>query len=517
VAYRFAELTLDLARGMLLDPAGAELRVRPKAFALLRHLVENAGRLIDRDEILAVVWPGVFVTEDSVTLCVRQLRAVLGDADGRMVRTIRRRGYLFAAEVRRVDVAAGAAPDAVSPEPSGARLSGPPMLVVLPFDNMSSDPDQEYFADGITEEITMALSHLRWFSVIARNSAFTYKGRAVDVRQVGQELGVGYALEGSVRKAGDRVRITAQLCEAETGAHVWAGRFDGDLADIFALQDRVTEAVVGALEPSLRQAEVARARIRPSGSLTAYDLYLRALPLGYASREGSDEAQLLLRQAIALDPDYVVATGTLARMHTFRYAQGWSKPGDVEEGVRCARRVAESGGNEPTALAAAAHALAYLARDYEAALAAAQRAWQLAPNSAPVLLSIGWMRAYTGDPDAALELIGRAKRLSPVDPVAFIFGAATSYAHFVAGRYEQAAQAARDALRARSTYLVSQRLLAASLGQLGRMEEAAEAVRALLVIAPGYRLADAAGHASMQDPAARQRFLDGLRRAGLPE
>jgi adenylate cyclase len=339
----------------------------------------------------------------------------------------------------------------------------------------------------------------------------------VDVRQLGRELGVGYVLQGSVRKAGGRVRITAQLCAADTGRTVWADRFDGDLADVFDLQDRVTEAVVGAIEPSLRLAEVERARSRPTGSLTAYELYLRSLPLGYASREGSDEAQRLLREAVALDPGYIVATGTLARMHTFRFAQGWSRDGDREEAIRCARQVEQAGENEPSALAAAAHAFAYLARDYDAGLAAAQRAFRLAPTSAVVLLSYGWMLAYTGDADAALELIGRAKRLSPVDPVSFIFSTAMSYAHFVAGRHEEAAAMARQALGDRSSYLVPHRLLVASLGQLGRGEEAAGAARTLLALTPGYTLAEAAGHASMRDPAARARFLDGLRQAGVPE
>src|SRR3712207_5214 len=199
------------------------------------------------------------------------------------------------------------------------------MVVVLPFANMTGDPGQEYFADGVTEDLTTALSHLRWFAVISRSSAFTYKGRAVDVRQVGRELGVGYVLEGSVRKAGGRVRITAQLCEAETGRHVWAERFDGDLADIFELQDRVTEAVVGAIEPSLRLAEVERVRSRPAESLTAYDLYLRALPQRFLTREGNDEALRLLRRAIALDPGFVAAKGALAGLHTIRFAQGWAE------------------------------------------------------------------------------------------------------------------------------------------------------------------------------------------------
>ncbi len=526
VVYRFEGFTLDLVRGALFGPHGAELRLRPKAFFLLRHFVENAGRLIDRDEILGAVWPGVFVTEDSVTLCVSEIRDVLKDEAKRLVRTVPRRGYLFAAAISRHDPATPAPLSARNPSESVAAVpklvedpesSRQPMLVVLPFSNMTSDPEQEYFADGITEDLTTSLSHLRWFSVVARNSAFTYKGSVVDVRDVGRQLGVSYVLEGSVRKAGSRVRITAQLCAADTGRHVWADRFDGTLADIFDFQDRVTEAVVGGIEPSLRSAELERIRSRPTASLTAYDLYLRAMARRYVSRDGSDEALDLLRRAIGLDPSYIVAHGALAVTHTFRFGQGWSRTGDTEEAVGCARQVVELGGHEPSALASAAHALAYLGRHYEVALAAAHRAFLLAPNAAQILLAYGWMRAYVGEADAALELIERAKRLSPVDPLTFIFSSAVSYAHFVAGRYEQAVQAARRAASEGPAYLVAQRLLTASLAQLGRMDEAAEATRVLLALAPGYRLADAVGHASMRDPATRQRFLDGLRKAGVPD
>ena len=359
---------------------------------------------------------------------------------------------------------------------------------------------------------------MRWFAVISRNSAFTYKGRAVDVRQVGRELGVGYVLEGSVRKAGNKVRIGAQLCEAETGRHVWAERFDGELADIFDLQDRITEAVTGAIEPSLRLAEVERARARPTESLTAYDLYLRALPQRYATREGNDEALRLLRRAAALDPGFVAAKGALAGLHTIRFAQAWAEESDLAEAVRCAREVAEGGGeDDPSALAWAGHALAYLGRDYDAGLAAADRALALAPNSGQVLLNNGWVRTYVSDPETAIACLERARRLSPVDPAKFYFSTALSLAHLVAGRHAEAADWARRALRDRPTYLAANRLLAANLARLGRREEAAEAVRALLAVAPGYTVAQAAVHLALRDAPAREVFLGGLRLAGLPE
>jgi adenylate cyclase len=551
--YRFDGFTLDLVRGALLGPDGAERTLRPKSFALLRHMVENAGRLLGRDEIMAAVWPDLFVTDDSIGQCLKEVRRALGDEAQRMLRTLPRRGYLFAAEVSRLDTASPLLPRGLAgllaeplrppPRPAAAtaidepplpsppgqaagghggateaqRSTSRPMLVVLPFANMTGDPEQEYFADGITEDLTTALSHLRWFSVIARNSAFTFKGRAVDVREVRRELGVGYVLEGSVRKAGGRVRITAQLCEAATGRHIWAERFDGELADVFDLQDRVTEAVVGAIEPNLRLAEVERARARPTESLGAYDLYLRALPQRYATREGNDEALRLLRRAIALDPGFVAAKGALANLHTVRFTQGWSEEGDVEEAVRCAGEVVERGGEDnPSALAAAALALAYLARDYDAGLAAADRALRLAPNSAQVLLFNGWIRTYVGDARTAIAQLERAMRLSPVDPSTFYFTTALALAHFVGGDSEGAAGLARRAIHDRPSFLTGHRLLAACLARLGRLDEAAGAVRTLLALAPGYRLADAARHLAVRDQAVRELYLDGLRKAGLP-
>ncbi len=522
--YRFDCFTLDLIRGALLAAGGTEVALRPKAFALLRRLVENAGRLIERDEIMAAIWPGVIVTDDSVTQVVKEVRRALGDGEQRLLRTVPRRGFLFAAEVSRIDdkatlVVLPPAPDPAPTEPAEAvtAMQSPasrPMLVVLPFANMTGDPGQEYFADGITEDVTTALSHLRWFSVIARNSAFTYKGRAMDVRQVGRDLGIGYALEGSIRKAGDRVRISAQLCEAEAGTQVWAGRFDGDLADIFDLQDRLTEAVVGAIEPSLRLAEVARVRARPTESLTAYDLYLRALPHRFATQEGNDEALRLLRRAIAIDPGFTAAKGALASLHVIRFGQDWVEKGDVEEAVRLARDVVDGAGEEaPSALACAGHALAFFAKDYETGNAATERALLLAPNSAQVLWAAGWLRVYVGDAPAAVAHLERAMRLSPVDPAKFYVTTALGFAHFQLRRYGDAAELGRRALGDRPNFLPGHRLLVASLAQLGDRAAAEAALSALRAVAPGYTVSAARSHTAMRDPA----LFEALRKAGLPE
>ncbi|MDQ2805085.1 MAG: winged helix-turn-helix domain-containing protein [Pseudomonadota bacterium] len=519
--YRFDCFTLDLVRGALLAAGGTEVALRPKAFTLLRQLVENAGRLIDRDEIMAAVWPGVIVTDDSVTQAVKEIRRALGDGEQRLLRTVPRRGFLFAAEVSRIDdkatlVVLPPAPDQTPMAEAAAayRPASRPMLVVLPFANMTGDPGQEYFADGITEDVTTALSHLRWFAVIARNSAFTYKGRAMDVRQVGRELGVGYVLGGSVRKAGERVRITAQLCEAEAGAQVWAGRFDGDLADIFDLQDRLTEAVVGAIEPSLRLAEVARVRSRPTESLTAYDLYLRALPHRFATREGNEEALRLLRRAIAIDPGFAAAKGTLAGLHIIRFGQGWTEKGDVEEAVHLARDVVDGATEDaPSALACAGHALAFFAKDYESGNAAAERALLLAPNSALVLWVAGWLRVYLGDAPAAVAHLERAMRLSPVDPAKFYVITALGFANFLLRRYGEAAELGRRALGDRPNFVPAHRLLLASLAQLDDRAATEQALRGLFAVVPGYSVSTAISHTGMRDPA----LFEALRNAGLPE
>ena len=267
-AYVFDRFVLDLDRGALLAD-GADRALRPKSFTLLRHFLENPGRLIDRHEIMQAVWPGVFVSDDSIAQCISDIRRALSDNQQNLLRTLPRRGYLFTAQVARgTEQPASGSPDATTENEQSitrpARAVDKPSIAVLPFQNMSGDPEQEYFADGMVEEIITALSRIRWLFVIARNSSFTYKGQAVDVKQVGRELGVRYVLEGSVRKAGGRVRITAQLIDAVTGAHLWADRFDGSLEDVFDLQDKVAISVAGVIEPALQAAETARSAAAPT-------------------------------------------------------------------------------------------------------------------------------------------------------------------------------------------------------------------------------------------------------------
>jgi TolB-like protein/Tfp pilus assembly protein PilF len=391
---------------------------------------------------------------------------------------------------------------------------------VLPFANPGGDPEREYFADGVTEELTAALTHVRWFSVAARNSAFTYKGRPVDVRQVGRELGVRYVLEGSVRKAGGQVRISCRLAEADAGGQVWAERFEGAYGDIFALQDRVAAAVAGAVEPSISRAEVARVRAKPTESLDAYDLYLRALPHHYClTRRDNDAALALLRRAIALDPAYALAKGLLGSCHALRVMQGWLEPSDREEAVRLAREVLAGARDEPRALAYAARTLGYVGRERELALAAAERAVALNANSAIVLGIAGWISLYGGSPTVAAERFRRAIQLSPLDPEMAAFLAGLAYAHLRTREYEEALAFGLRAIREMPERATCHRAVIAALSCLGRRDEAAAAAARYreLVGPAGFHVFAERVSAVTADQEFTAMMIRSLREAGVPE
>jgi TolB-like protein/class 3 adenylate cyclase/tetratricopeptide (TPR) repeat protein len=398
-------------------------------------------------------------------------------------------------------------------------LPAKPSIAVLPFDNMSGDPDQEYFADGMVEEIITALSHMRWLFVIARNSSFTYKGRAVNVKQVGQELGVRYVLEGSVRKAGNRVRITGQLVDAATGAHLWAGRFDGTLEDVFDLQDQVTSSVVGAIAPKLEQAEIERAKHKPTESLDAYDYYLRGMAAVHLwTREKNDEALSMLYRAIELDPDFALAYGLASRCFSMRRASGWMVDSEAEtaEAIRLARRAAELGKDDALALSTAGIGLGYGACELEEGGALLDHALSLNPNLAWGWLFSGWVKVWLGQPEEAIERAERAMRLSPHDPHLFGMQAAIAAAHFSAGRYKEALASAKTALRAHA-HIPLAACAAASAAMLGDVAESEKAMTVLRQLDPDLRISNL----SNLFPARRKEDLDtwadGLRRAGLPE
>jgi adenylate cyclase len=401
-------------------------------------------------------------------------------------------------------------------------LPDKPSLAVLPFQNMTGDAEQDYFVDGIVEEITTAISRLPWLFVIARNSSFTYKGRAVDVKQVARELGVRYVLEGSVRKAGNRVRITGQLIDTASGAHIWADRFDGALDDIFELQDQVASGVVGAIEPKLRSAEIERAIRKPTESLDAYDLHLRALAeFRKWTPEGWREAIDLLGRALAIDPRYAPAAGLFAWCRVLQLtnramATPWEE--DLAEGVRFARRAIEAGNEDPDALWMGGWTILVLGRDHTAGLSAIEHALALNPNSALAWTFFGWAQSLSNRSAMAIEALERAMRLSPLDPLRWAFYAGLAFAHFAAGRCKEAIEWADRALHAQPRMPAVVEIKAAACARLGLLEDAHACVRRYCELRPGATIAGLRARLSgVPSPELLAAVIDGLRKAGLPE
>ncbi|MDA9492479.1 adenylate/guanylate cyclase domain-containing protein [Bradyrhizobium sp. CCBAU 11361] len=407
-------------------------------------------------------------------------------------------------------------------QPQALPLPDKPSIAVLPFQNMSGDPEQEYFADGVVEEIITALSRFKALFVIARNSSFTYKGRAVDVKVVGRELGVRYVLEGSVRKAANRVRITGQLVDAATGAHLWADRFDGGLGDIFDLQDQVTESVVGAIAPAVEKAEIERAKRKPTDSLDAYALYLRGLAKFYqfAGRQANDEALRLFNSAIELDPDFAAAYGRAASCYLIAKTNGWfsGTPNEIAEVKRLAHRAVELGKDDAIALATGGYALVYVVRDPGVGAALIDRALVLNSNLAEAWFSGGWVKVFLGEPEAAIERFARAMRFSPLDARVNGMRAGTAHADFFLGRYDEATSWAAMALQDKPDYQPGLRIAAASNAMAGRLDEAHKAVARLRQLNPALRvstLKDVCGPYRRAEDLSR--YQEGLRQAGLPE
>jgi len=404
--------------------------------------------------------------------------------------------------------------------PASPALPDKPSIAVLPFQNMTGDPEQDYFVDGIVEEITTAISRLPWLFVIARNSSFTYKGRAVDVKQVARELGVRYVLEGSVRKAGNRVRITGQLIDTASGAHIWADRFDGALDDIFELQDQVASSVVGAIEPRLRQSEFERASRKPTESLDAYDLYLRALALRYQyTEESMREAIALLERALAIDPSYAPAAALIGSCRLNQRSHGLGKVSDLEiaAAVRLARQAIEAGKDDPDTLWMAAHTLLFFTGDRATAANVVDRALNLNPNSAHAWMVRG-LASLQDRPDRAIEAFEHAMKLSPLDPLGGrAFTAGLAAAHLNAGRYEEAIEWADRSLAAQPDYRPAMRIKVISCAYLDRIDEARDWLGRMLKIDPGLTIAGLKTTMPPMSPERFARYADGLRKAGLPE
>jgi TolB-like protein/Flp pilus assembly protein TadD len=513
--YELGPFRLD-AKAELLFRGTEPIALGQRAVALLRVLVERAGVPVSKEVLIEAAWPGLVVEESNLTVQIAALRRVLEEVGGdRWIETLQRRGYRYVGPV--VAIGGGdRATAAISQATPALALPNKPSVAALPFTNLSGDRDQEYFADGMVEDIITGLSRIKWLFVVARNSSFTYKGQPVTVKQVGRELGVRYLLEGSVRKAGTRVRISAQLVEAETGSNLWAERYERPLDDIFAVQDEITLSVVGAIEPSLREAEIARVKRKRPDSLDAYDLVLRALPHVYlVMPEEATKALPLLEKALALEADYADAHGFLAWCHEILFVRAGLKEKNRAAAVRHARAAVTYGRDNATALALGAFVIAMVEHDRVAAFQALDQALALSPSSSFTLFLGSVALAYAGEAERAIEWGKRSLRISPFDRLSYLAHQALTIAYFMRGGYEDAATAGRLAVQSSPGFSVSHSLLAAPLAMLGRREEARAAAMRVLELQPSFSAG--AFCAALQLPAALgKRLTEAWHDAGLP-
>ena len=457
---------------------------------------------------------GVCLSDDAFRQVRGKTAFAFDDLGERVLKNIDRPVRLYAAR-------SAAAPTVRSTESTKPlTLPDKPSIAVLPFQNMSGDSEQEYFADGIVEDIITALSRFKSLFVIARNSSFTYKGKAVDIKQVGRELGVRYVLEGSVRKAGDRVRITGQLIDAATGAHLWADRIDGELKDIFDLQDRVTGSVVGAIAPRVEQAEIERAKSKPTSNLDAYDHFLQGMAyFNQANRAGTEASLNSFAKAIALDPGLAAAYGWTAIAYARRKQGLWmaDAAAEVAEAIRVSRKAIELGKDDAIALCAGGFGLAFLAGELDTGMALTDRALALNANLAVAWMSSGWIRSYIGEPETALKHLAYGMRLSPLDAQIFQFYMAASLAARCAGHYEESARWATKVLQEQPDYLPALWNYAIASALAGRLEDARSTMSRLLKIDPSIRLSNMPILTVLRRPEDRACFSEGARLAGMPE
>ena len=519
--FTFDNQTLDIERRELLRD-GAPIPVQPQVFDLLVYLVQNRDRVVSKEDLIGLVWAGRTVSDSTFTSRVNAARTAIGDSgrDQKLIRTISRKGLRFVGTVQ--EPANSNRPDGRLPEKSlerprsGLPLPDRPAIAVLPFNNMSGEREQEYFSDGISEDIITALSKLRWLFVIARNSSFTYKGKSVHMKQVAEELGVRYVLEGSVRKSGDRVRITAQLNDVATGSHIWAERYDRDLADVFAVQDQITEAIVAAIEPQIYAAENFRARSKPPNSLDAWDLVMRALwHYWRVTRQDNVVAQALLEKAITIDPNYGQALSVLATSHMSGVHLGWAELGSTAPIAERAALAAVAADSEDPWAHNALGSVYFSTRRLDDSLAEFELALQLNPNFSLAQGYYGLALSYCGRWQEAHEAAQRAIRLSPRDPSSAIYYGVAAYAQFVGRNYQQAIALAREAIRQRGDLTGAYRVLTVAAGMSGQAEVATAALQELRRAQPNISLAWIANQLPWKLDADREHYLEAFRRAGL--
>jgi adenylate cyclase len=530
--FQFEGYTLDVVRSSL-RTRDRDVQLRPKAFEVLRYLVENADRLVTKEELIQTIWPNVTVTDEVLTHCVSEARQAIGDGDQAIIKTVPRRGYRFAAAVSWIVPNAErppSAPEEVKGAPSasdggrrlGLRLSDRPCVAVLPFANVSGDPEQDYFSDGITEDVITELSRFSELLVITRNSSFQYKGKAVDILQVGRQLGARYVLEGSVRRSGDRVRITAQLTDAETGAHRWAECYDRKLRDAFAVQDEVARAIVALLAAHVNRAETERAMLKPPASWEAYDYYLRGAEafLLHTSRTKASlhDARRLLEQSLAIDPGYARATAMLSWTYVRAYIEPFDgdylSPAALDRAVELAEAGVRLDPRLPQARAQLGYVLIWK-RQHDAGIVEFERAFALNRNFTDDRFAQALM--YAGQPARAIEVLEANIRLDPFASPIYSSGV-MGLANYSLKRYGEAVRWLRESVLRSPNQQVVHLGLASAYAQFGQLEEARKEAAEVLRINPGFRIE---GYkrivAVYKDPKDVEHRLDGLRKAGLPE
>ncbi|GAB2890828.1 winged helix-turn-helix domain-containing tetratricopeptide repeat protein [Paralcaligenes sp. KSB-10] len=511
--YKFGRFALDAGVGMLFHDSEPAL-LGQRGVALLRLLLEHAGSPVGKEALIEAAWPGLVVEDSNLTVQIAALRRVLEQDEGNAwIETLPRRGYRYVGPtVARSNMRAS------ETVPSTA-LSVPekPSIAVLPFSNLSGGKAQQYFVDGMVDDIVTGLSRINWLFVIARNSSFAYKGRAVDVKQVGRELGVRYVLEGSARKLNDRVRVTARLVDAGSGTHVWAERYERNSEDIFALQDEIAISVVGAIAPSLRRAEISRVRRKRPDSLDAYDLVLQAQPdVDSGMPEQVRRALLLLDRAIVLDPAYALAHGNAAMCHHCLFLRAGLQESSRAASIRHARLAILHGQDDALALTWAGFSVGMDGHDRAAAFTALEAALAISPSSALTYILGSVMLGWGGEAERAIEWSERGVRLSPFDAWAWAAYDAQAMSHFYRGRYEEAARAAYRSVQANPAHSITYVQLSSALAKLGRLDEARAAAARVLELHPTFRYSRQFLGVNCA-PELALSLGDALRAAGLPE
>jgi TolB-like protein len=510
---RFGDCVLDEGRGLLIAPGG-ETVLRPKTFDLLRLMLDNPGRVIARNEILDAVWPNLFVTDDSITQCVVEIRKAIGPAGGDILKTLPRRGYILEAAV-----AVEGAPAMTATPMLSARADDRPSIAVLPFRMSAGEPQHAYFEDGIIEGIVHVLSGLDGLFVVSRGSALAFAQKSLDPRAAGHELGVRYVLYGGVRRAGGRLRITTELSETERGTILRNDRYDGEADDLFEVQDRIAERVATTILPQVKAEELARAMRKPPNSLTAYDFVLRALDaMRHLDRASLERGKTLLDQAIAADPGYGLAYSYLGWFYSWRIMQGWSPDvaADQDAAVAAAKAALDRDPADGFAMALRGISLAYMKRDYEPARQLLDQAVAASPSCALAWTWGSLVRSWLDEGEEAVAWAERGLRLAPLDPYTFLHESTLAHAHYVAGAYEAAISRCRSSVEAQPHHAAVWRTLTVSLAALGRHDEARAAGRKVIELDPGFRLAPFSARTPL-GPSARDRFVRLLREAGLPE